>query len=53
MIDRGRIIESREEFPKVLNHESIKNLPILIILNKIDSRIKISRETCEEFLQIS
>ena len=53
MIDRGRIIESREEFPKVLNHESIKNLPILIILNKIDSRIKMSRETCEEFLQIS
>ncbi|OHT13991.1 ADP-ribosylation factor-like protein 5A [Tritrichomonas foetus] len=53
LIDRGRVIESREEFEKVINHELIKDLPVLIILNKIDSRLKMERNVCCELMQFS
>lgn len=39
-IDRGRIIESKEELDKILVHEHLANLPLLIALNKQDSHIK-------------
>lgn len=53
MIDRGRVIESRDELEKVLNHPLIQNLPVLVIFNKIDSRIKMSHEKCDELMEIS
>lgn len=53
IIDRGRVIESREELEKVLNHPLIQNLPVLVIFNKIDSRIKMTHEKCDELMETS
>lgn len=53
IVDRGRVIESREELEKVLNHPLIQSLPVLIIFNKIDSRLKMTHEKCDELMQIS
>ncbi|KAK8883056.1 hypothetical protein M9Y10_045704 [Tritrichomonas musculus] len=53
MIDRGRVVESREELEKVLSHPSIEKIPVLVIFNKIDSRIKMTHEKCDELMQIS
>lgn len=43
-IDRGRIIECREEFDKVLQNEKLRHLPVIVALNKQDSRYKMADE---------
>ena len=43
-IDRGRIIECREEFDKVVCDEKLKDLPLIVALNKQDSRYKMVDE---------
>ena len=43
-IDRGRIIECREEFDKVMAHEKIAGLPLIVAVNKQDARLKMEFE---------
>ena len=51
-IDRGRITESKEELQKLLNHEKLLNLPLLIIFNKQDSRFKMQTEDMLKWLGV-
>lgn len=39
-IDRGRIIESREEFDKVIAHPKLSGIPLILAINKQDARLK-------------
>lgn len=48
-IDRGRVIESREVIDSVLGDRATADMPVLIILNKQDSKYKMTDEFISKY----
>jgi GTPase SAR1 family protein len=53
VIDRGRILESRDEFQKLIERPEIAGLPILIALNKQDAKFKMPTADILDRIQVA
>ena len=50
-IDRGRIIECREEFEKLMENQELASLPMVVAINKQDARIRMKDEDLMQIMK--
>jgi GTPase SAR1 family protein len=52
-IDRGRILESRDEFQRLLERPELADLPVLIALNKQDAKFRMPKAEIIERIELA